>query len=302
MISIENISKSFKKVKALDGVSIEIPERTVYGLVGSNGSGKSTLMRIMMDIYFPDSGRVLCDGKDVRHNAGIRNDMYYIAEEQYAFPHATVGDMARFFASYYKKFDTKEFFGYCDTFEFDKSTVVTSLSKGMRKQLTVLTALAAHPRYLLCDETFDGLDPVARRAVKSLVFQRIEEEGMSVFIASHDLSQIEGMCDSIALLHKGRVELLGDPMGVKGGSFAAIVSFGEGKEPGEEKLKELGMVTGGLEYGSGRIVLRGTEDEVRAKLESLHPEYFRLLPMTLEEIFISEMEVRGYERKIFCGN
>lgn len=301
MITVENVSKKFKKVKALDGVSLEIPERSVYGLVGSNGSGKSTLMRVMMDIYRPDGGRVLCDGVDVRKSADIRNDMFYIAEEQYAFPYARIKDMAKFFAAYYKKFDLPLFNKYCKDFEFDTDAVVTSLSKGMRKQITVLTAMAAHPKYLLCDETFDGLDPVVRNAVKAMVFERVEEEGMGVFISSHDLSQIEGMCDSLTLLHKGKVELLGDPVGLKSNFFAATVSFTDDKIPTAERLKELGAVTSKLEYGAGRIVLRGTEDEVKNKLISLSPEYFRILPMTLEEIFISEMEMRGYERNIFSN-
>ena len=301
MITIENVSKKFKKVKALDGVSLEIREGAVHGLVGSNGSGKSTLMRIMMDIYRPDSGRVLCDGVDVRKSADIRNDMFYIAEEQYAFPYARIKDMAKFFAAYYKKFDMPLFKKYCEDFVFDPDAVVTSLSKGMRKQVTVLTAMAAHPKYLLCDETFDGLDPVVRNAVKAMVFERVEEEGMGVFISSHDLSEIEGTCDSLTLLHKGKVELLGDPVGLKSQFFAATVSFTEDKLPAPERLKELGVVTSKLEYGAGRIVIRGTEDDVRAKLAALSPEYFRILPMTLEEIFISEMEIRGYERNVFSS-
>ena len=301
MITIENVSKKFKKVKALDGVSLEIREGAVHGLVGSNGSGKSTLMRIMMDIYRPDGGRVLCDGTDVRKSAAIRNDMFYIAEEQYAFPYARIKDMAKFFAAYYKKFDMPLFKKYCEDFEFDHDAVVTSLSKGMRKQVTVLTAMAAHPKYLLCDETFDGLDPVVRNAVKAMVFERVEEEGMGVFISSHDLSEIEGTCDSLTLLHKGKVELLGDPVGLKSQFFAATVSFTEDKLPAPERLKELGVVTSKLEYGAGRIVIRGTEDDVRAKLAALSPEYFRILPMTLEEIFISEMEIRGYERNVFSS-
>lgn len=301
MIVIENVSKKFKKVKALEEVSLDIPEGAVYGLVGSNGSGKSTLMRIMMDIYRPDAGRVLCDGVDVRKSAAIRNDMFYIAEEQYAFPYARIKDMAKFFAAYYKKFDLPLFNKYCKDFEFDTDAVVTSLSKGMRKQVTVLTALAAHPKYLLCDETFDGLDPVVRNAVKAMVFERVEEEGMGVFISSHDLSEIEGMCDSLTLLHKGKAELLGDPTTLKSNFYAAVLSFTDDKIPTAERLAELGMVIGKLDNGAGRLVFNGSEEEVRTRLASLSPEYFRILPMTLEEIFITEMKMRGYERNVFSS-
>ncbi|MBQ9691921.1 MAG: ABC transporter ATP-binding protein [Clostridia bacterium] len=299
MVEIIDVSKNFGTVKALGGVTLTVGEKSVFGLVGSNGSGKSTLLRIMMDIYKADSGRVLYDGEDIAKKAKLKEKVFLIAEDQYFFPGSSVEEMSRFFRCFYKNYEKEAFVKYCGLFEIDRKSKLSELSKGIRKQIMIFNALASHPKVILCDETFDGLDPVVRRAVKSLFLERVEQEGMSMLIASHNLSEIEGMCDNLGLLHKGKTELVGDIDCIKGNSCAAIVAYPE--DEAEAQLAKLSAVTSHLEHGAGRIVLRGSVEEVKARIAATDPDYFKILPMTLEEIFISEMEVRGYERTLFCA-
>jgi len=298
MVEIIDVSKKFGTVNALSGVTLTVGEKSVFGLVGSNGSGKSTLLRIMMDIYKADSGKVLYDGEDISKKTKLKEKVFHIAEDQYFFPGASVEEMSRFFRCFYKDYEISDFAKYCELFEINRKSKLSDLSKGVRKQIMIFNALASHPKVILCDETFDGLDPVVRRAVKALFLERVEQEGMSMLIASHNLGEIEGMCDNLGLLHKGKTELVGDLDSIKGNSCAAIVAYAEDKA--EEQLAKLSVVTSHLEHGAGRIVLRGSAEEVKARIAATEPDYFKILPMTLEEIFISEMEVRGYERTLFC--
>jgi len=297
MIEINNVCKSFEKVQALDSVSINVKESSVFGIVGTNGSGKSTLLRIMAGIYNPDVGYVRYDSNNILMNPQIKKNMFYMSDEQYSFPNSSINDMIKFYKCFYT-FDDKFFNDMCKIFELDKKQKISTFSKGVKKQITMITALATHPKYLICDETFDGLDVVVRRSVKEVVLQRVVDEGMTAILASHNLFEIDGICDNLALLHKGKIELMDEIDNLKYQLHAAIVALNENVS--DEKFNEIGAISHKLSNGVGRIVIRGTEDEAEKKIQALSPEYYKMLPLTLEEIFISEMEARGYDRTIVC--
>lgn len=210
MIEVKHVSKSFQQLKAVSDVSVEVKEKTVFGLVGTNGAGKSTVLRMAAGILKPDEGEILIDGLPVFDNVEAKKKMFFIADESYFFANATPTDMERYYSSVYEEFNILEFYDYLDKFELDKKRKVNTFSKGMKKQLALLCGICSGTKYLLCDETFDGLDPVMRQGIKSLFAQKIEDRGLTTVIASHNLRELEDICDHVGLLHKGGVLLSQD--------------------------------------------------------------------------------------------
>ncbi len=294
MIEIQNVSKKFDTLLALDNVTATITEGHVFGLIGTNGAGKSTLIRTICGVYKPEEGRVLIDGEDVYENPAAKAKIFYISDDQFFFPNGTPMDMVAYYRSFYPDFDEARFLTLLNVLGLDKNRRINTFSKGMKKQLSVLLGVCSGTKYLLCDETFDGLDPVIRQAVKSLFIKEIEEKGLTPIIASHNLRELEDICEHVGLLHKGGILFTQDLENMKLGIFKLQCVF---KDEGSlDTLKEKFPVLQEERRGSlFTLTLRGKSEELDSFMETLQPVFYERLPLSLEEIFISETEVKGYD-------
>lgn len=302
MIEIHNLTKSFdQKVKAVDGVSVTIRENTVFGLIGTNGAGKSTVLRMVCGVLKPDEGVVTVDNMPVYNNVEAKKHLFFIADEPYFFANTNACTMERYYSGIYENFNKEEFYRYLDNFNLDKNRKISTFSKGMKKQLALLLGICAHTKYILCDETFDGLDPVMRQGIKSIFAKEMEERGLTPVIASHNLRELEDICDHVGLLHKGGVLLSKDLEDMKCNIQKVQCVFSSV----EDELKALnGMeVLKKEQRGSLRtITLRSTREEVIARFATVNTVFYEVLPLSLEEIFISETEVVGYDiKKLILG-
>lgn len=293
MIQISNITKYYDKVKSLDSVTATVKTGSIFGLVGSNGSGKSTLLRIMSGIFCADGGEVLYGGENVYENVRLKNKLVYLSDDQYFLSSSTIDDMANLYASIYSDFSREDYARLLDLFGLDRFRKISTFSKGMQKQTAILLGLSVRPQYLLCDETFDGLDPVMRRMVKRLFADAVESRGMTAVIASHNLRELEDICDHIGLLHKGGILFENEIDSLKENIYTAQAAFSRKIEI--EEIARLGTVSVKQRGSMVTAVMRGSVDEVRAKMQTLAPDFLEIIPLTLEEIFISEMEERGYD-------
>ncbi len=293
MIQISNITKYYDKVKSLDSVTATVKTGSIFGLVGSNGSGKSTLLRIMSGIFRADGGEVLYGGENVYENVRLKNKLVYLSDDQYFLSSSTIDDMANLYASIYSDFSYEDYARLLDLFGLDRFRKISTFSKGVQKQTAILLGLSARPQYLLCDETFDGLDPVMRRMVKRLFADAVESRGMTAVIASHNLRELEDICDHIGLLHKGGILFENEIDSLKENIYTAQAAFSRKIEI--EEIARLGTVSVKQRGSMVTAVMRGSVDEVRAKMQTLAPDFLEIIPLTLEEIFISEMEERGYD-------
>ena len=293
MIAIENVSMTYGNVRSLDQVSAVIRDGSIFGLIGSNGSGKSTLLRIMCGVIRPDSGTVSYDGESVWENDLKKQEILYLSDEQFFLPHSTINDMKRFYKSVYTGFSEETFKKLRGIFTLDCDRKINTFSKGMKKQAAVMLALASRPRVLLCDETFDGLDPVVRQLVKRILAEESAENGMTTIIASHNLREMEDICDTVALLHKGNL-LFSRELDDMKLAIHKVQAIFEG-EFDVGKLADLKIL--GYERRGSLVtfVARGEADEIRASMQAKAPTFFEMIPLTLEEIFISEMEEKGYD-------
>ncbi|MVB09589.1 ABC transporter ATP-binding protein YtrB [Caprobacter fermentans] len=293
MIEVQNLTKKFGAKAALDNVNFTIGGGSVFGLVGSNGAGKSTFLRTCAGIYFPDGGNVLVDGKAPFENAEVKSKICFIPDYPYFLPQATLSDMAKFYSGIYPKWDAARFEDLCKLFPVGKKERITNFSKGMQRQAALICAFAARPEYLLMDEIFDGLDPVMRQLLKKLICEEVSEHNLTVIIASHNLRELEDLCDHVGLFHKGGILFEKDIDALRLGVCKVQAAFRPMPERSAfEPMEILEWETRGSLLN---LVVRGGRDEVLEKLNSLNPIFAEALPLTLEEVFISEMEVAGYD-------
>ncbi len=293
MIEIKGVTKNYGDIRSLDNVSAIIKSGSIFGLVGSNGSGKSTLLRIMCGVLMADAGEVFYDGRPVYENIEVKNDIIYLSDEQYFLPHSTLDEMAGVYKSVYKNFDSKKYDKLCDMFKLDPRRKISTFSKGMKKQASVILALSSCPKYLLCDETFDGLDPVMRQFVKRLLAEDVSERGLTPVIASHNLRELEDICDHVGLLHKGGILFESEIDQLKMGIHTVQAVFPETVDA--SAFAPLNVVSLKRRSSMVTMVIRGEREEIESFFAKLAPTFFEIIPLTLEEIFISEMEERGYD-------
>lgn len=295
MIEIQTVTKRFDDITALSDVSATIEEGQVFGLIGTNGAGKSTLLRCICGIYQPEKGQVSIDGDPVYENPAAKAKVFYISDDQYFF-NGTPMDMVRYYQTFYPAFDAARFDKLMTALKLDSGRKINTFSKGMKKQLSVLLGICSRTKYLLCDETFDGLDPVVRQAIKRLFLQEMDGNGMTPIIASHNLRELEDICDHVGLLHKGGILFTKDLEDMKLGIFKLqCVLRSEGELTGiGEHFPILQKEKRGTLY---TLTLRGNSEDIRGLMKELAPAFWELLPLTLEEIFISETEVQGYDFK-----
>lgn len=295
MIEAINLSKSFENIKALDNINANIKEGSVFGLIGTNGAGKSTFLKILAGILKPDKGSISVDGAEVYENTVSKEKLFYISDEQFFFANTTGKELIKFYSAIYRNFDIKKCEEILKALDLDINRKVNTFSKGMKKQLCIALGVSANTKYLLCDETFDGLDPVMRQAVKSLFAGEMEDRGLTPIIASHNLRELEDICDHVGLLHKGGILLSKDVSDMKLNIHKVQCVF-DG-EFSQEYLKGLEIMQ---IKNSGRVytlTIKGSEEEIRQRMENLHPIFYEMIGLNLEEIFISETEVCGYDIK-----
>lgn len=295
MIEIDNITKNYDDIRALNNVTLNIQDNTIYGLVGTNGAGKSTLIRIMAGVLRESQGSLHIDGSGVYNNVAVKKEIFFIPDDPHVFSNSTPKDLCHYYRHFYDKFDKDYFYHLLDNFQLPAERKLNSFSKGMKRQVSIISALAAKTKYIFCDETFDGLDPVMRQGVKSLMAATLSERDCTVVVASHNLRELEDISDHIGLLHRGGVLLSKDLDDMKLSLHKIQAIFNEEKEKEHFlPLDVLQMTKRGSLY---TLVVRGEEEEILAKLRKENPMFIEALPLSLEEIFISETEVKGYDIK-----
>ena len=295
MIQAEKLTKTFDKKVALDNLTCRIPDGCVYGLVGSNGAGKSTFLRLLCGIYKADAGKILYDGMPVYENPGVKETIMFVPDELYFLPQASMNRMAKMYRAIYKNFSMEKFKKLAEAFGLDPKANINTFSKGMKRQAATALALAVQPKYLFFDETFDGLDPVKRNLVKTLIYNDVAERNSTAIITSHSLRELEDTCDQLALLHQGGIVFESDIQDLKTSLFKVQIAF---REPYScDLFGDLPMLTYTQKGSVATFILRGDKEETEARLSAMNPLVLDILPLSLEEVFIHEMEALGYSNK-----
>lgn len=301
MIEIRNVSKAFDDIKAVDHVSVSIKENTVFGLIGTNGAGKSTALRMVAGVLEPDEGEIAIDGLPVFDNVEAKRKIYFIADEPYFFANSNAVDMQKYLVSVYPEFNVDDYYNYLVNFGLDKKRKINTYSKGMKKQLSLICGVCSNAKYLLCDETFDGLDPVMRQGIKSIFASEMERRGLTPVIASHNLRELEDICDHVGLLHKGGVLLSKDLEDMKCNIQKIQCVFSSGEDEAKV-IAALDIMKNEKRGSLNTLTVRGNKAEILAIFATVNTVFFEALPLSLEEIFISETEVVGYDiKKLILG-
>lgn len=297
MIKIQNLTKTFGQKRALDNISFNIDDASVFGLVGSNGAGKSTLLRILSGVFKQDGGRILIDGEESYENIPLKSQIAFVSDFPYFPAGNTLFSNAKYFKKIYPLWSDEQYKKLVDTFPITQYQKISAMSKGMQRQAAIILALSCSPKYILFDEIFDGLDPVIRELVKKILIDYVEETKATVVIASHNLRELEGFCDHIGLLHMGGILLEKD---IDGDAINLYkLQFVMSDEDFDEIKNELTIVKESRQGKLTEITVKGDIEEIKEKVNSKNPVFLEVLPLTLEELFISEMEVVGYDINFF---
>lgn len=292
MICAEQVTMKFGQFTALDNLQCSIPRGCVYGLVGSNGAGKSTFMRLIAGVYRPYAGQVTVEGVPVYDSPEVKEKVVFVPDDLFFLPHASMDRMAELYEANYAKFNRTRYAELSDGFGLDRKANIGTFSKGMRRQAAIILALSTMPDYILFDETFDGLDPVMRNLVRKVIYGDVEERNATAVISSHSLRDLEDTCDQLALLHKGGLIFESDIENLKTNLFKVQFAFAGDYD---KRVLDGFEVLSWVKKGSvANAIVRGDREAVRAKLTADSPLLLDILPLTLEEIFIHEMEALGY--------
>lgn len=301
MMTLKGTVKRFGDFTALDGVELEIPKGTAFGLLGSNGAGKSTILRLFSGIYSPEGGEVLIDGEKVYDNVSAKQKVFFINDETIQFSSYTLTQLKDFYKQFYPTFSEEIFERLEGAIQLPRDRRLSTFSKGMKRQAIVIIGIACCTPYLLLDEAFDGLDPTMRIIVKRMLVDAMCERELTVVISSHNLKEINEMCDTAALLHHGKIIFNRQLDSLKGTVHKIQVAFADREhEYTKEDFKDIPDI---LHFDKTQsiyhIIAKGEEADLRAALEPFHPIVADMVPLTLEEIFIYELEVLGYDSKVF---
>ena len=293
MIEAKAVSKSFDGFLALNDLDMTVPKGSIYGLVGPNGAGKSTILRHLCGVYRPDSGVITVEGQPVYENPAIKERMVVIPDDVYYYGSASVREMMKFYRGMYPTFSMERFEKLAEAFpEVDAKRPIRRMSKGMQKQAAFWLAMSCCPDYLLLDEPVDGLDPVMRRQVWSLLMGDVAERGTTVLVSSHNLRELEDVCDHVGILSHGQVVIERSLSQLQGTTVKLQVAFPDGVQPGlPQGMEVLHQSQLGRVY---TYIVRGRADEVQQQVEAIHPLFVEALPLSLEEIFIYEMGGNDY--------
>ncbi len=293
MIEVKELIKSFDGFNALDGLNLTVPKGAVYGLVGPNGAGKSTFIRHLTGIYRPDSGSVTVDGQPVYENPDVKKRMVYIPDDIFYYTQASINDMKEFYKSIYPEFNNERFEKLGEAFQLDRKHPIRKLSKGMQKQAAFWVAVSLMPEIIVMDEPVDGLDPVMRRQVWSILMNDVAERDVTVLVSSHNLRELEDVCDHVGIMNRGKMILERSLDDLQENMVKIQLVLPEGKTlPAGLNILHSSF-TGRLQ----QLILRGTAEELTNVLATANPIFMDVLPLSLEEIFIYELGGVDYEVK-----
>ena len=292
MIEIKNVTKRFDKTVAICNLDCNISEGTIFGLAGSNGSGKSTLLRTISGVYQADEGEVIIDGENVFDNPKIKERFAYISDYPYFFNDSTLENMDSLYKGLYSEWDDNLYMRLCSMFPIGTKDKIINMSKGMQRQASLILAFSTKPKYLLLDEIFDGLDPVIRKTLKTLIIENVTDRNMTCIIASHNLREIDDICDKIVLLHKGQLVKNEETDQLKNQMHKIQLAFNRDIERQLFKNINAEIIS---QVGNYYVLLvKGDLEEKMEQLNALEPAFIEVMPSTLEEVFINEMEGVGY--------
>lgn len=295
MIQVNELKKSFEGFCALDGVDMHVGRGHIYGLVGPNGAGKSTLIRHITGAYRPDFGQVLVDGEPVYENRRAKAKFAYIPDELFYFIQADTMEMKRFYQGIYPEFDEKLFYRLQEFFpNIDVRRNIRRLSKGMQKQVAFWLSICCKPQLMILDEPVDGLDPVMRRQIWSIIMSEVAEHSMTVLVSSHNLRELEDVCDHVGIMHHGRLIVERSLSDLQGNVSKIQIACQNGAPKLPENFEVLHMSNTGRVY---TLIVKGDPRQAEAELTAGNPTIVDVLPLTLEEIFIYEMGGADYEIK-----
>ena len=295
MLEVKNVVKTVDGFRALDGLTMTVPKGAVYGLVGPNGAGKSTIIRHLVGIYRQDSGEVLLDGQPVYENTEAKRRMAVIGDDWYYFPQAGIREMAKFFAGIYPDFSWERYEKLKQVFPLDEKMMLRRMSKGMQKQAAFWLTVCCMPEYLILDEPVDGLDPVMRRQVWSLLLGDVAERGTTVLVSSHNLRELEDVCDHVGILNHGKVLLERSLSDLQDNTVKLQVAYQGVTEPVlPAELNILHRSHVGRVY---TYIVRGSSQEILRRMQITEPVLLESIPLTLEEIFIYELGGVEYAAK-----
>ncbi len=285
MIELRELRKSFDGFTVLDGLNLKAPKGAVYGLVGPNGAGKSTAIRHMVGIYRQDSGEVLMDGKPLYEKPELKSRISYIPDDIFYFPQASIADMKDYYRSIYPNFDPKRYEELGEIFNMDDKRSMRKLSKGMQKQAAFRIAISLRPDVVIMDEPVDGLDPVMRRQVWSILLSDVAERGTTVLVSSHNLRELEDVCDHVGIMNHGKMIVERGLSELQDSLVKIQLALPDG-----EKLPDgLDIIHHSTTGRLQQLILRGNAKEITQRLSAAHPLFTDVLPLTLEEIFIYEL-------------
>lgn len=290
MINIMNLVKTFNDKKVLDNLNIQIEDGSVFGLIGINGAGKSTLLRLISGVYSQDVGVIEVDKECVFENEKVKKGIIYVSDDPYFPISSTIKSLKIFYSSFYN-LDESLYQKYLNMFNLKENALISSFSKGMKRQVSLLFAMAICPKYLLLDECFDGLDPLVRLNFKKALTELIQDKKITVIISSHNLKELEDICDSFGILENGKINTYGDLIDSKTNINKYQLAYNIEKT--KDDFKDFNLMS--IEI-SGRVVslvIKGNKEEIMAKLEKSEPLFIDVLPVNFEELFIYEMEARN---------
>ncbi len=295
MIEVTNLTKKFDDYTALSSLNLHVSEGSVYGLVGPNGSGKTTLIKHIVGAYIPDKGRVFVNGGPVFDNTAVKQGMVYIPDDLYFPPTFSTLDMAHLYSGIYHSFSWERFHSFDGLFQLDPKKRVAKLSKGMQKQAIFWITISCCPKIIIMDEPVDGLDPIMRRSVWSIVLKEVEENGVTVLVSSHNLRELEDVCDHVGILYNGQMLLEKALDEVKSDTFKLQAAF-RGELP-QELAQELNILNHTVLGRVHTLILRGGREEILEAINMYDPVLADIIPLTLEEVFIYELGGKGYDFK-----
>ena len=292
MLNIQGLNKRFGTKKAVKNLSLTLEEGHIFGMLGTNGAGKSTLLRMMSGILRADAGDVRLDDMPVYENPAAKRKICYLSDEPTFLSSASIAEMGRMQAAYYPEYSESKLKALCDRFSLPMNERITGFSKGTQKRAQICLGLALNPRVLLCDETFDGLDPVMRDSFKRVLSEETVDRGLITVLAGHNQQEMEDICDSVGFLHEGKLVYSGDLDTLLGDVHR--VQLIPPNEIGNEALAALHPLRMQRQGRLCMLTLRGEREALEEKLNALHPLFMEFLPLSLEEVFILEMEDCGY--------
>ena len=295
MITAQNVTMKFDDFEALSNLSCTIPEGCIYGLVGSNGAGKSTFLRLISGVYKPNSGTIKIDDMTILENPETKKKIIYVPDELFFIPQANMNRMADFYSSIYDSFSKERFENLTKTFGLNPKQPIATFSKGMKRQASTILALSCMPEYIYFDETFDGLDPVMRNLVKTVIYNDVYERKTTAVITSHSLRELEDTCDQLALLHKGGIIFESDIGDLKTALFKIQIAFD--REYEKDLFDGIEMLNFSKKGRVASFIARGDKDKTTELLRGMSPVILDVLPLSLEEVFVYEMEALGYAFK-----